>query len=394
MQLFASVRGREGSESPDCNDGRRKAGACKACGIADEDDTQPAIKEDGGQGRHRRIKGRDVVRQTRLHRRKEEEHDEREDGKDAQGAQILAAEDLHDRGRIEQDPGRCGDEENEQVVPGVRVVAFDLHGGAREYVEAEVLVCEGRAIAMQHREVPGQNGQEEEAESGEEGEAEVGASPALDERDGEEGENENDAGCAFGHERDGEAEPEEKPAAAIKLLHAHESENSDEFAEREQRVHLPGAADVEKAEGAEQDDAADPGSAEAVAAREPAMQKRDGGDAGERGAGTCPELRDAEETKEARGDPEHQRRFFEPGLEVPERHQQAVVEHLACGFGVDAFVPHGERAMAEQRQKHGAGEDRRESGGQAGARGGVACRWARVHWFERTRGGGAEPTTT
>ena len=92
-------------------------------------------------------------------------------------------------------------------------MAFDLGGGAGQDVEAEVVVDEEMAEAVEHVEVPGEDGREEEREAEEEVEAEAAQECGLQRDDDQEREGEGDAGGSLGHEGEGETGEEEVPGA-------------------------------------------------------------------------------------------------------------------------------------------------------------------------------------
>ena len=99
--------------------------------------------------------------EARLDEGEEAEGGEGEDREDAQGR---FAEGVEGGDGVEEDEG-CGREEQDaEVVPPGGDVAFDLGGGAGQDVEAEVVVDEEMAEAVEHVEVPGEDGGEEERE--------------------------------------------------------------------------------------------------------------------------------------------------------------------------------------------------------------------------------------
>ena len=110
-------------------------------------------------------------------------------------------------------------------------MAFDLAGGAGEDVEAEILVQELTAEQMEHRQVPGQDERKEEREAEVEGRAETVRTPALDGGEEDCGEGQDDGGCAFGHDGDGEADPEGPPAVEVGVVDLRQAEESDDAAE-------------------------------------------------------------------------------------------------------------------------------------------------------------------
>ncbi len=211
--------------------------------------------------------------------------------------------------------------------------------------------------------MPGKDDAEEEREAQSEC-GEVTAEDAWFECQKEdESEAEGDAGGALGHQRDGEAQPEEPDAMAVVEVEFGETDESGAETEGEEGVHLADAGDVEEAEGGKQDDGAKPRSETAVAQSEPAVEKTNECDAGESGAEPRGELRDAEETEKDGSDPEHERRLFEPGLEIPVGDKKAGGEHLSGDLGVDAFVPVGEAVVAEQGEQDDGSEQGCECGG-------------------------------
>ena len=106
---------------------------------------------DGGDYGERGVGWGDVVGQAGLDSG-EEEYDD--DGEDGPGPQLGAANRPGDCGRVEQHEGSGRCEQDDAVVPPVRLVPFDGVQGAGEDVEAEVLGNELLAEAVVHGEMP------------------------------------------------------------------------------------------------------------------------------------------------------------------------------------------------------------------------------------------------
>ncbi len=103
---------------------------------------------DGYEYRERRVCGRDVVREARFDCGEEEELKECEESEDTVLTKVGAAKCVHRCDGIEQAEGGGRDEQNAEVVPPGRDVAFNLAGGSVQDVEADVLVDEDRAEAV------------------------------------------------------------------------------------------------------------------------------------------------------------------------------------------------------------------------------------------------------
>jgi hypothetical protein len=134
-----------------------------------------------------------------------------------------------------------------------------------------------------------------------------------------------------------------------------EADEGEAGAEGEKGVGFADSGDVEKSEGGEEDEGAEPGGKAVATKSEPAVKEGDEGDAGERGAEAGGELGDTEELVEESGDPEGERRLFEPGLKIPMQDQPAGRKNFAGDLGIDAFVPVGEAVVAEEGEEDEGG---------------------------------------
>jgi hypothetical protein len=301
-----------------------------------------------------------------LDKGEEKELDESEEGEDAEGTEARLAEGVVEGDGVEEEERRGGEKKDAEIEPPGGEVAFDLGGGAGEDVEAEVLVDEKLAEAVEHVEVPGKDEGEKEQQAEEEVGAEAAEERGLEREEENGGEEEGDAGGAFGHERDGETDPEEIPGEVEDLVQVEfgEADEGEGDAEGEEDVHFSDACDVEEAGGGEEDEGGEPGGEAGVTKGEPEVEQAAEGDAGERGAEASGELEYAEELEEEGGDPEHEGRLFEPGLEVPMGDEEAVAEHFAGDLGVDAFVPVGEAVVAEEGEEDYGGEKDSKGAGE------------------------------
>ena len=279
---------------------------------------------------------------------------------------------------VEEDPGRGGEEEDAGVVPPGGEVAVELIGDAAEDVEAEVLLEEDLAEAVEHEEVPGEGEGEEEEAAVDEGQADAAAKGGVEGEKDEEGEEDGSAGGGLAHESDGEAGPVEVPAGGgrRRLAEVGEADEGEEGAEGEEGVGFADAGYVEEAEGGEKNDRGEPGGEGVARAEEPVVEEGDDGDGGEGGAEAGGELGYAEELEEEGGDPVGEGRLVDPDEGVPVGDEPGCEierpgQHLAGDLGVDAFVPVGEAVVAEEGEEDEGGE---EGGEESGAE--VLAGWA------------------
>ena len=395
VEAAAGMGGEQGGEDPDGGTGGDEL---DAYGGAVEVEGGEAVSDPDSDQRGERGVGRGhVVGQAGLDAGEEEDLDEGEDGEGAEGAQAGVAEGGVEGDGVEQDPGWGGEEQDAEVVPPGGEVAVELVGDATQDVQAEVLLDEDLAEAVQHEEMPGEGEGEEEEESEEEVRAEAAAEGGVEDEEREEGDEDGSAGGALAHQGDGEAGPVEVPAgvggAVAGQEEVGEAEEGEEGAEGEQGVGFADAGYVEKAEGGEKDDGGEPSGEDVAGAEEPSVECGDEGDGGEGGAEAGGELGDAEELEEEGGDPVGEGRLVDPDEGVPVGDEPSYEikrprQHLARDLGVDAFVPVGETVVAEQGEDDEGGEGGREEGGAEGlAAGGVelGCgRWLVRQGHEKT----------
>jgi len=212
--------------------------------------SKTVCEEDGSDDGEGRVCGGDVVRKARLNNCEESDDNQ---GEDRPCAELFASEGIDDCEGVEQNEGGGRDEEDPQVVPPVSDVILNLMGCAGYDVEAEVFGEKAVTETMSHIEVPGQNGEQEEQEAEPEGFAKMLCFPAFDSGEDKGSEDENDAGCALGHEGDGEPDPKKIPTVEFVVLNCGKAAERDTTAKGEQHVHLAHPADMQKAEGAEED---------------------------------------------------------------------------------------------------------------------------------------------
>ena len=175
-------------------------------------------------------------------------------------------------------------------------MAVELVGDAAKDMQAEVLANEDLAEAMEHEEVPGQDEGEEEREAEGEVSAQGAKEAGAEGCESDKGEEECAAGGSLGHEGDGEAQPVEVPAREVVAVDFGQADDGEQAAEGKQGVCFADASYVQKTEGGEEDERAEPGGEARMgyvadgAECEPAVQQSDGGHAGERGAEARGEL--------------------------------------------------------------------------------------------------------
>ena len=162
------------------------------------------------------------------------------------------------------------------------------------------------------------------------------------------GDDENDACCALGHEGDRKSGPEEIPTVEFAVLNRSEAAERDAAPKGEQHVHFADTADVKKAEGAEEDEGAEPGgecvlSAISHPCRRATIATPESAEPARAQNSVMPKS-----LKKTAVIQSIKRRLFEPGLIVPMGDERLRGEHLARDLGVDALVPVGEWLVAEQ----------------------------------------------